>query len=75
MRATPDWTEDPDAASLAKFRTANQGAPHILIVSSSNDDGSALASKLGYGDCKTSPGGARDISVCQVSTKVSAAHE
>ena len=69
MRSTEDWVDDPDAASLAKFRNANAGAPQILIVSSSNDDGSASASKLGYGDCTASRGALRDISVCQVSTK------
>jgi hypothetical protein len=75
MRTTTDLVDDPDAASLAKFRNTNQGAPQILIVSSSNDDGSALANKLGYGDCTASRGGPREISVCQVSTKVSAAHD
>jgi hypothetical protein len=75
MRATPDWEFEPDAASLAKFRTANQGAPQILIVSSSDDSGSLLASKLGYGDCKTSDVGARALAVCRVSTQLSAAHE
>ena len=67
MRATADWESDPDAASVAKFRNANQGAPQILIVSSSDEDGSAYASKLGYGDCKASPDGAREITVCKVS--------
>jgi len=75
MRATDDWVDAPEAASLAKFRTANAGAPQILIVSSSNDDGSALASKLGYGDCTANRTGAREISVCRVSTRISAAHE
>ena len=69
MRATADWESDPDAASVAKFRNANQGAPHILIVSSSDANGSAYASKLGYGDCKASPDGAREIRVCKVSTQ------
>ena len=69
MRSTEDWVDDPDAASLAKFRNANAGAPQILIVSSSNDDGSASASKLGYGDCTASRGALREISVCQVSIK------
>jgi hypothetical protein len=76
MRSTTDWVDEPDAASLAKFRTANQGAPQILIVSSSNGDGAALAGRLGYGDCTASRGeGLRDISVCRPSTKVSAAHD
>jgi hypothetical protein len=75
MRATPDWEFEPDAASLAKFRTANQGAPRILIVSSSDDSGATLASRLGYGDCKTSDVGARELAVCRVSTQLSAAHE
>lgn len=75
MRTTTDWIDEPDAASLAKFRNANQGAPQILIVSSSNDDGAALANKLGYGDCTASRGGLREISACRVSTKVSAAHD
>jgi hypothetical protein len=69
MRATADWESDPDAASLVKFRDANRGAPHILIVSSSEANGSAYASKLGYGDCKESPDGAREIRVCKVSNQ------
>jgi hypothetical protein len=75
MRSTEDWVDDPEAASLAKFRTANQGAPQVLIVSSSNDDGSALASKLGYRDCTASRTGQREISVCRVPTEVSAAQD
>jgi hypothetical protein len=75
MRATPDWESEPDAASLAKFRASNQGAPRILIVSSSDESGSALASRLGYGDCKASDGGARELAVCKVPTQLSAAHE
>jgi hypothetical protein len=75
MRATPDWDSEPDAVSVTKFRNANQGAPRVLIVSSSDADGSVLARKLGYGDCKTSQGGARALAVCKVATRVSAAHE
>ena len=52
-----------------------QGAPQILIVSSSNDEGSAFADKLGYGDCKASNIGLRELSVCKVPTQVSVAHE
>jgi hypothetical protein len=74
MRATPDWESEPDAASLAKFRSSNQGAPHILIVSSSDGSGSAVASQLGYGDCRGSSG-ARQLAVCKVWTLLSAAHE
>jgi hypothetical protein len=75
MRATPDWESEPDAASLAKFRRSNQGAPQILIVSSSDESGSALASRLGYGDCKASESGARQLAICKVPTRLSALHE
>jgi hypothetical protein len=75
MRAGADWVDDPDAASVAKFRNANQGAPQILIVSSSNDEGSAYAGKLGYGDCTASNTGLRELSVCKVPTQVSAADD
>ena len=75
MRATPDWESEPDAASLARFRKSNHGAPHILIVSSSDEDGSTLAGKLGYDDCKASQGGARQLAVCKVSARLSVAHE
>jgi hypothetical protein len=75
MRATPDWVSEPDAASLAAFRRSNRGAPHILIVSSSDDSGSALASQLGYDDCKASHSGARQLAICKVSTRLSVAHE
>jgi hypothetical protein len=75
MRAGVDWVDDPDAASVAKFRSANQGAPQILIVSSSTEDGPALARKLGYGDCSANNGGLRELSVCKVPTQVSAADD
>jgi hypothetical protein len=75
MRATPDWDSAPDAASVTKFRNANQGAPRVLIVSSSDTDGWALARELGYGDCKTGDDGARALAVCKVATRLSAAHE
>ena len=55
MRATPDWESEPDAVSLAAFRRSNRGAPQVLIVSSSDESGPALASRLGYDDCKTGP--------------------
>jgi hypothetical protein len=74
MRATPDWDSEFDAVSIAKFRNSNQGAPHILIVSSSDGSGAALASQLGYGDCKAT-GGARQLAVCRVPTRLSALHE
>ena len=75
MRATPDWESDPDAAAVAKFRNANQGAPQVMIVSSSDEDGSAHAGNLGYGDCKASSDGARKITVCKSSSQLRAAHE
>jgi hypothetical protein len=75
MRATPDWDSAPDPASVTKFRNANHGAPRVLIVSSSDTDGSALAGKLGYGDCEISDDGARALAVCKVATRLSTAHE
>ncbi|MBR0697560.1 hypothetical protein [Bradyrhizobium lablabi] len=75
MRATPDWQDAPDAASVAKFRAINRGAPQVLIVSASDENGTAIASRLGYGDCKTAGTGAREINVCRVSTQLSAAHD
>jgi hypothetical protein len=75
MRATPDWESEPETASLAKFRNSNQGAPQILIVSSSDGAGPALASQLGYGDCKASESGARQLAVCKIPTRLSALHE
>jgi hypothetical protein len=75
MRATPDWQDAPDAASVAKFRAANRGAPRVLIVSASDADGTAFASRFGYGDCRTTDTGAREINVCKVSTQLSAAHD
>jgi hypothetical protein len=74
MRAIPDWESEPDAVSMAKFRNSNRGAPHVLIVSSSDGDGPALARTLGYGDCKSSDG-ARQLAVCKVATRLSMAHE
>lgn len=75
MRATPDWQDAPDAASVAKFRAANRGAPQVLIVSSSEMDGAAFAGRFGYGDCRSSVSGGREINVCKVSTQRSTAHD
>ena len=75
MRATADWDSEPDAAELAKFRNANHDAPEILIVSSSDQDGAALAAKLGYRDCRTNQTGGREVNVCRVATRSSAAHD
>ena len=69
MRAMSDWeTEPDDAPSMAKFRDSNHGAPQVLIVSSLGPDGSALARRLGYGDCRTSQGGGLELAVCKAST-------
>jgi hypothetical protein len=75
MRATPDWESEPDAVSLAAFRKSNRGAPQILIVSSSDESGAALASRLGYDDCNASQRGARQLAICTVSPRLSVAHE
>ena len=76
MRAMSDWeTEPDDAASMAKFRDSNHGAPHVLIVSSLGQEGAALARKLGYGDCTTSRGGGRELAVCKASTRLSEVHQ
>lgn len=75
MRATADWVDAPDATSLARFRHSNAGAPQVLIVSSSDGDGSALASTLGYGDCKATQNGARELLACKVSAQMSAARD
>lgn len=75
MRATADWEAEPDGASVAKFRRANQGAPQVLLVSASDDEGTAFAKKLGYDECRTNRLGARELLVCKVSTQVSAAGE
>ncbi|MBR0894880.1 hypothetical protein JQ616_07980 [Bradyrhizobium tropiciagri] len=75
MRATADWQDTPDVASVAKFRAANRGAPQVLIVSGSDQDGVAFAGKFGYGDCRTTETGAREIDVCKVATRLSAAND
>jgi hypothetical protein len=75
MRATPDWVAEPDAVSLAAFRRSNRGAPQILIVSSSDESATVLASRLGYNDCNASHSGARQLAVCKVPTRQSIAHE
>jgi hypothetical protein len=75
MRATPDWEADPDPALVAAFRASNRGAPQVLIVSSTERGGSALAERLGYGDCKSSHRGGRDLAICKSLSRLSAAHE
>jgi hypothetical protein len=75
LRSMSDWESDPDAAAVARFRGTNRGAPDVLIVSSSDEEGPALANKLGYRDCKASENGARELEVCKVSTRLSFARE
>ncbi|WP_076857727.1 hypothetical protein [Bradyrhizobium mercantei] len=75
MRATADWQDAPDVASVARFRATNHGAPQVLIVSSSDQDGVAFAARFGYGDCRTTETGARAIDVCKVATRLSAAND
>jgi hypothetical protein len=75
MRTTPDWDSGPDAVSLAAFRKSNRGAPQILIVSSSDASGAALASRLGYDDCNASYSGPRQLAICKVSARLSIAHQ
>jgi hypothetical protein len=73
LRATSDWESEPNAAALTNFRKSNQGAPGVLIVSSSDQSAEALARTLGYGDCRISDG-VRQLAVCRVATKISIAH-
>jgi hypothetical protein len=75
MRATADWESAPDAASLARFRRSNHGAPQLLIVSSSGEDGQAFASKLGFGDCTIGLTGAREMRVCRNSNTSGPTHD
>jgi hypothetical protein len=64
MRAMPDWTLAQDAQSLSSFRTANRGAPQVLIVTAPDAGGLSLATAIGFGDCKTGHIGARWLAVC-----------
>ena len=64
MRAMPDWTLAQDAQSLSSFRTANHGAPQVLIVTAPDAGGLNLANTIGFGDCKTSHIDARWLAVC-----------
>jgi len=64
MRAMPDWTLAQDAQSVSSFRTANHGAPQVLIVTASDAGGLTLASTIGFGDCKTRAIDARWLAVC-----------
>jgi hypothetical protein len=64
MRAMPDWSLAQDAQSVSSFRTANRGAPQILIVTAPDAGGLNLATAIGFGDCKTSPIDARWLAVC-----------
>ncbi|MGF6309317.1 hypothetical protein ABIB82_002629 [Bradyrhizobium sp. i1.8.4] len=75
MRVMADWQDAPDVASIAKFRAANHGAPQVLIVSSIDQRGVAFAAKFGYADCRTTETGAREIDVCKVATRLSAAND
>jgi hypothetical protein len=72
MRATSDWEGDPDATAIARFRNANLGAPQVLIVSSSDQDGSEWARRLGYDSCRARVGAGRTLTACRISTQRSA---
>jgi hypothetical protein len=75
LRSMSDWEAEPDADAMAKFRSTNRGAPEVLIVSSSDQEGAALANRLGYRSCKTSQDGTRELGVCKVSRRLSFARE
>jgi hypothetical protein len=64
MRAMPDWSIEQDAQSLSSFRSANRGAPQVLIVTASDAGGLNLANTIGFADCKTSHIDARWLAVC-----------
>jgi hypothetical protein len=64
LRAMPDWTLAQDAQSVSSFRTANRGAPQVLIVTAPGAGGLNLANAIGFGDCKTSHIDARWLAVC-----------
>jgi len=64
IRAMPDWSLAQDAQSLSSFRSANRGAPQVLIVTAPDAGGLNLATTIGFGDCKTSHIDARWLAVC-----------
>ncbi|MGA8494787.1 MAG: hypothetical protein WB764_04855 [Xanthobacteraceae bacterium] len=64
MRAMPDWSLAQDAQSVSSFRTANRGAPQVLIVTAPDADSLNLANTIGFGACRTSPINARWLAVC-----------
>jgi hypothetical protein len=64
MRAMPDWSLAQDAQSVSSFRTANHGAPQVLIVTAPDAGGSNLANTIGFGDCQTNHIDARWLAVC-----------
>jgi len=64
MRAMPDWSLAQDVQSLSSFRSANRGAPQVLIVTAPDAGGLNLANTIGFGDCKTSHIGALWLAVC-----------
>jgi hypothetical protein len=64
MRAMPDWSLAQDAQLLSSFRTANRGAPQVLIVTAPDAGGLNLATAIGFGGCKTSSIDARWLAVC-----------
>jgi hypothetical protein len=75
LLAMAEWETEPDAAEIAKFRKANRGAPQVLIVSSSDRSGSAVARNLGYGDCRAKQSGGREIVACTIPNQLSAMRE
>jgi hypothetical protein len=64
MRAAADWEAEPEAAAITRFRSANRGAPRVLLVTAFDDTGPALARKLGYEDCANRDSGPRRLVVC-----------
>lgn len=64
MRAMPDWSIEQDAQSLSSFRSANRGAPQVLIVTAPDAGGLNLANTIGFADCKISHIDARWLAVC-----------
>jgi len=62
--ALPEWEEKPGRIALADFRAAHQGAPKVLIILGSGENGASLARFHRHQNCTTSEGTRRSVLVC-----------
>lgn len=64
LRAVEDWDGDPAGSPIWTYRSANGGAPQILMVTAIDDAAEAFAGRIGYAQCGTKREAGRRLAAC-----------